>query len=176
MNPWINLILDVLMIAFVGAGLVQATRLIRQLAGLRQGRIDMERFVQEFNAAIARAEAGIKNLRQASRESGDDLEKLVEKAVLVRDELSFIVESADQIAGRLSENASQVMRPPEREAARAAEPKPAPVPSPTATKSPHEKPPNEKVTPFVRKTAELPFAAAASRAERELLQALEKLG
>lgn len=164
MSVWINLALDLLLIALVTVGLVQATRLIRHLAGLQQGRLEMERFVREFSATVTRAENGIKNLRQAARDSGDDLEKLVEKAVLVRDELHFIVESADQIAGRLSENASNVVRP----AAKAAEAKPSPAPASAPAQ-------NENVTPF-KKPVELPSAAAASRAERELLQALEKLG
>ena len=56
MNRWINLALDVILIALVTAGLVQATRLIRQLSGLQQGRIEMERFVREFNATVMRAE------------------------------------------------------------------------------------------------------------------------
>src|ERR1700752_5346920 len=102
MSEWIRSALDLVLIALVVAGLVQATRLIWHLAGLRQGRIDMERFVREFNATVIRAEAGIKGLRMAARDTGDDLEKLVEKAGMVRDELQYLVESGDQIAERLS--------------------------------------------------------------------------
>src|SRR5277367_2532641 len=92
---WIRSGLDLVLILFVGIGVVQATRLIRHLAGLRASREDMRRFVHDFNTTVLRAEAGIRNLKQAARESGDDLEKLVEKSSLVRDELQFIVESAD---------------------------------------------------------------------------------
>ena len=137
MSLWINLALDVLLIALVTAGLVQATRLMRHLAGLQQGRVEMERFVREFSSTVMRAESGITALRQAARDSGDDLEKLVEKALLVRDELHFIVESADQIAGRLSENASSVIRPAE---------KPAEQRPGSATGGSRQ---NENVTPFV---------------------------
>jgi hypothetical protein len=42
MTAWINLALDVVLIGLVTAGLVQAGRLIRHLAGLRQGRVEME--------------------------------------------------------------------------------------------------------------------------------------
>src|ERR1700744_3555071 len=108
MSEWIRSALDLLLIVMVGAGLVQASRLIGHLAGLRKSRVEMEQFVHEFNATVMRAEAGIKGLRNAARESGDDLEKLVEKAVLVRDELQFISESADQIADRISVSASNV--------------------------------------------------------------------
>ncbi len=110
MSEWIRSILDIVLIVIVGAGLVQAARLMKHLVELRQSRVDMERFVVDFSSTVTRAEAGIKGLRTAARESGDDLEKLVEKAILVRDELQFISESADQIADRLSVSATSVMR------------------------------------------------------------------
>jgi hypothetical protein len=160
MSAWINLILDCVLIGLVAAGLVQSMRLIHQLQGLRQGRNDMERFVREFNATVLRAEAGIKGLRQAARDSGDDLEKLIEKSTLLRDELQFIVESADQIASRLSQNASLAMRPAEKPAAKPAET--------VKTAAPAASP--ESVMSF--KKSDTP----ASRAEKELMQALEKLG
>ena len=156
MSEWVRTILDVVLIVMVGIGLVQAMRLIRHLAGLQQGRMDMERFVREFNATVMRAEAGIKNLRGAARESGDDLEKLVDKANMVRDELRYIVEAADQLADRLTTAASAATRPvevkngpkvvenPAASAAKPKEPEPAAPPPP-------------------------------SRAEKELLQALQKL-
>jgi len=150
------------LIGLVTAGLVQAVRLIRHLAGLRQGRMEMERFVHEFNSTVARAEAGIKGLRQAARESGDDLEKLVEKAVLMRDELQFIVASADQIANRLSQGAASAVRTSEKNADTRSETRPAP-----------EARTGEVVTPL---TAKKPHVPPSSRAEQELMQALEKLG
>jgi len=161
MNPWIGLGLDVTLIVLVGAGIVQAGRLIRQLADLRESRTDMDRFVREFNMTVMRAEAGIKGLRQAARDSGDDLEKLVENAVSIRDELQYIVESADQIASRLTSGA--VRAPSAAEKATGTNPPPAPA---------------EMITPFAAKNSPEPSSSGAppSRAEKELMQALEKLG
>jgi len=154
MSEWIRSSLDLILILIVGAGLVQASRLIAHLAGLRQGRADMERFVHEFNSTVMRAEAGIKGLRLAARESGDDLEKLVEKAVAVRDELQFMTESADQIAERLSRSASNAARPE------------------TKADIPH----TGSVASLAGKKAEVKDAQVpSSRAEKELLQALQKL-
>ncbi len=164
MNVWISLALDVILIGLVGAGLVQASRLLRQLAELRQSRVEMERFVQDFNATVMRAEAGIKGLRQTARDSGDDLENLLGKANSIREELQFIIESADQIASRLTQNASSAVRapeaPPEMRAEARVPAKPAMESSPAAAPLP------------ARKLS----AAAASRAEQELMQVLEKLG
>jgi len=155
MTQWIGLVLDVILIAVVGVGIFHILRLIVQLKDLRAGRVEMERFLREFNGAIMRAEAGIKSLRAAARESGDDLEKLVSKAVMVRDELNFIVESADGVAERLSVAASKVMH------------------DATAPDAPSASEPQAKIksTPAAAKTETPP----ASRAEKELLQALQKL-
>ncbi|MDR3448812.1 MAG: DUF6468 domain-containing protein [Alphaproteobacteria bacterium] len=162
MTAWIGIILDVILICAVGAGIVQAVRLIRQLRDLRASRADMDRFVRDFNGAVMRAEAGIKGLRAAARESGDDLEKLVEKALLIRDELNFIVESADGVAERLSVAATGVMRNERSSAPKAEEPKPAAAPSGSASAS---------TPPPAAKTD----APPTSRAEKELMQALKKL-
>jgi Domain of unknown function (DUF6468) len=176
MSEWIGLTLDVILILVVGVGIVQAMRLIAQLRDLRAGRTEMDRFVRDFNGAVMRAEAGIKSLRAAARESGDDLEKLVEKAVMVRDELHFIVESADGVAERLSVATSGVLQPeptsasaPKLQAAKPqtakAEPKKTSAAEPTAAKTTPSAP-----APFAP-----PETAPSSRAEKELLQALKKL-
>jgi hypothetical protein len=157
-TQWVGLILDVLLIAVVAAGIVQATRLIRQLRDLRASRAEMDRFVRDFNGAVSRAEAGIKALRAAARDSGDDLEKLVEKAVMVRDELNFIVESADGVAERLSVSASNVLHT-ERAA------------PPTAAKE-NKSAESSSHKPAGPANGE---AAPSSRAEKELLQALQKM-
>ena len=121
----------------------------------------MERFVREFSATVVRAEIGIKNLKQAARESGDDLEKLVEKALLVRDELGFLVDSADQVAERLSQSAAAAIRPDVK-----------PEAKPTATKSPAAEAPQMST---VRQPDNRELPVPSSRAEKELLQALQKL-
>ena len=159
MTEWIGLVLDVILIAVVGVGIAQAMRLIRHLRDLRAGRVEMERFVREFNTAVMRAEAGIKSLRAAARESGDDLEKLVDKAVMVRDELNFIVESADGVAERLSVVASGALHKGSAEAKPAMQPEPSVTVKPVAAKP----------------VAAAPETPPASRAEKELLQALQQL-
>ncbi len=159
MTEWIGLVFDLVLIVVVGIGVVQATRLIKQLRDLKAGRADMDRFVREFNGAVSRAEAGIKALRAAARESGDDLEKLVEKAVMVRDELNFIVESADGVADRLSVSASNVLH---------AERSTSPGKSVAETKQ-------SEATSSKPSSQTSTEAVPSSRAEKELLQALQKL-
>jgi len=158
MTQWIGLFLDLVLIGVVGTGVVQAVRLIRQLQDLRASRAEMERFVHEFNSAVTRAEAGIKGLRSVARESGDDLEKLIEKASLVRDELSFIIDSAEGVSERLARKTSTVMnteRAPDK---------------PPETAGVSELRPKKQAQPKVN--VDMP---AATKAEKELLQALKKM-
>lgn len=171
MTQWIGLLVDTLLIVVVAAGVVQAIRLIRQLQDLRSSRAEMEKFVRDFNGAVMRAEAGIKALRSAARESGDDLEKLVEKAVLVRDELNFIVESADGVADRLTATASKVIQtePESKEPAAATVSVLSQAKADLGGKERRAAKPVEKQVPNAT-------SRQVSRAEQELIQALKKLG
>jgi hypothetical protein len=169
MTEWIGLIVDSVLIVVVAAGVVQAIRLIRQLRDLRAGRIEMERFVRDFNGAVNRAEAGIKALRSAARDSGDDLEKLVEKALLVRDELNFIVESADGLAERLTSTASKVITDGPAKEAPAANVSVLSSAKGDGSEKERRSSSGKPVTPNAT-TREV------SRAEQELIQALKKLG
>jgi hypothetical protein len=163
----IQTLLDIVLIILVGAGLVQATRLLRHLMGLGQSRDEMARFVHEFGSTVTRAEAGIKNLRQAAREGGDDLERLIEKASAIRDELHFLVESADQIANRLGDTASHAVRTGEKPAEKSPPRQAAPAAAPVA---------EDKTAEDAAKKSAGAGGKPSSRAEKELLQALEKLG
>ena len=166
MTEWAGLVLDGVLIVVVGIGVVQATRLIAQLRNLRADRAEMERFVRDFNGAVMRAESGIKSLRAAARDSGDDLEKLVEKATMVRDELNFIVESADGVAERLSVSATKVLH------ADPASP-PKNPPEAVARGGPAAMPAAEMPAGVFQEAR--PEGPPASRAEKELLQALQRL-
>ncbi len=162
MTEWMALGLDIALILVVGAGVVQATRLIIQLRDLRASRAEMQRFVQDFNNAVTRAETGIKTLKSAARDSGDDLEKLVEKANMVRDELNFIIESADSMAEKLSTAATAAKKSSSEGAGAEKEPAEQRVPPKPTIISAKSAPKGERIT--------------ISRAEQELMQALKKMG
>lgn len=161
----VSVLLDLVLIGLLIAGIFYAVKLTRQLADMKASRADMERFVGEFNATVMRAEAGIRGLKNASRESGDDLERLIERGQNLRDELNFLTESADQIANRLSESASIAARAtsaapePTKQAetpkGKAQQPAPKPTPQPSSTESDY---------------------VPASAAERELMRVLKKIG
>ncbi len=168
MTEWLRISVDIILIVVIMFGIVQAMRLINHLRDLHKSRADMERFVRDFNGAVLRAESGIKGLRQAARESGDDLEHLVERAGMSRDELTFIVESADRLAERLSQAAAQIMHTD------------SPAPQRKSAPAPEMAKPVQKAATPASPTAPAKSPAAstadaASKAEQDLLQALQKL-
>jgi uncharacterized coiled-coil DUF342 family protein len=173
MPPLLTFALDVALILLLIAGIFYAIRLLQQLTGLRQSRAEMERFIVEFSATVGRAEAGIRGLKQAARSGGDDLEKLIERASQLRDELTYLVESADQAASRLTDAAAKTVK----ERAKTDEPvlnrsdeKPRPERREAAPKA--EK---TEATQKTQKSETPPSSAPSSGAERELLRALGKL-
>lgn len=168
---YLNLALDVVMIGLLVAAIKYAIRLTAQLADMRQGRLEMERFIGQFNATVSRAEAGILGLKNSARTCGDDLEQLIEKGQNLRDELNFLTESADMIANRLSNAASSGPQP-----SGVATAVKAPSVAPAAAKS--ETPAPKSTKPLVQEMKSVLASSnkTPSSAERELLRALEKLG
>lgn len=157
---YLGLFLDVLMMGLLGAGIYYAVKLSRHLAAMRASHAEMERFILDFNATVGRAEAGIKGLKTAARSSGDDLEKLIERAHSMRDELHFLIDSADQIANRLTAMGTFAARV--SGIGDQAQDKKQAAPAPKT-----EKPTSQTASPDT---------TATSAAERELLRVLSKLG
>lgn len=110
MNELLSLVMDAVLAGLLIVGIMYAVRLNRQLQNLRAGQSEMGRFVADFSATVMRAEAGIRGLKQAAREGGDELEHLITKASTLRDELQFLIDSADSIATRLSDTAASTAR------------------------------------------------------------------
>lgn len=168
----VGLILDVSIIALLVATIAFAVRLNRQLTTLRDSKAELEALVRGFAEATERAESGVESMKKLAQESGERLQKTVERAQAIRDELQFMVETADSLAGRL-EGAISGQR-----AAGPARPVASPGAPLTATRpeAPRAEPPRQAAAPAPQAaTAPGGNAEARSRAERELLQALENL-
>ncbi len=168
MNGFFSLALDLTLIGLLATAIYYAVGLSRQLGELRASRAEMEKFILDFNITVQRAEAGILGLKQAARSGGDDLEQLIDKARSLRDELHFLVESADQIASRLSDTAATATRRTQADATETRTTRPSAPATATVTPIKTELPASEKRLNL--------SPAASSAAERELLKVLEKLG
>ena len=173
MDDKFNLLLDVIIIVLLAATIVYAVILNSRLAQLRDNRDDLARLVAAFNDATARAESGIPKLRRAAEEAGQNLQDRVEKAQTLRDDLAFMIERADSMAGKL-ENSVRQAREEVRTPPAPAQPMPQVAPPARGSRvkavEPPPPPPKEVMEPVM---ADDPVEDERSEAERELLRALQ---
>lgn len=99
--PGLGLILDIVIIALLGATIFYAIRLSRHLDVFRSNRSDMERLIRELSMQITRAQEGVSSLDAAAKESGDELRDLVNKSRALSEELAMMNEAGNSLAGRL---------------------------------------------------------------------------
>jgi hypothetical protein len=176
MDDTLNLLLDGIIIVLLIPTIIYAVILNSRLAQLRDNRDDLARLVAAFNDATARAESGIPKLRQAAEDAGLALQERVEKAQTLRDDLAFMTERADTMAGRLETSVRQA-RDEVRPAAPPAEtPQVAPARAPRATAGrTAPRPPSVNPSPVEPADAAMQHSMddERSEAERELLRALQ---
>jgi hypothetical protein len=110
MTETIGLALDALVVVLLAATIVYAAILNRRLMRLRNHREELDAATRSFAEAAGRADAGIQGLRGAAEEAGRDLQGRVDRAAALRDELAFLCETAEAMAGRLEGAAGAVGR------------------------------------------------------------------
>ena len=145
----VELFINIIVICLLVPTIVFAVILNKRLEILRNSRTDLGRLIEAFNDATTRAESGIPKLKQAADSAGSLLRDQIQKAQILRDDLAFMIERADTLAGRL-ENTMNV----------------APKPSSFADKSFEQ--PQEKEPEFVSK-------APKARKKKPLLENPEDL-
>jgi hypothetical protein len=96
-----GMILDVVVILLLIPTIIYAIILNKRLNALRRSREELSKVVNSFNEATMRAEAGIPKLKKATTEANHTLKDRVEKAQTLRDDLAFMIERAEELAGRL---------------------------------------------------------------------------
>ena len=107
----VPLLLEALLAVLLAATVSYCYVLNRRLGALRATQAEMQALISEFNRATERAEAGIVLLRRASDEAGAGLQRRIDKAQTLADELGFIVETGDRLADRLTGQISAARRP-----------------------------------------------------------------
>lgn len=153
MNSVLPLVLDGLLVVLLLATIVYAMILNRKLNRLRGNHDEMEVFVDKLNVACARAEAATAGLRSAGENGKAVFRDAATKAEALRDELAFLVERADIVAGRLA-NASEGTTVVQPNAGAGARPDPSKKP---AAKRP--------AAPAVRRGPEPSRAGSSGRGE-----------
>lgn len=156
-----GLILDVLIVVLLCATVVYAAALNRRIVRLRDNRVELELAARAMADAAAKADAGIKGLKLTAGSVGAGIQADIEKARALRDELSFLVEAGEAMAGRLEAAASGIGRAAEKSRPQAAQSQPRAA-----------KPQPAKADPAAMRR---PPEARTDRAKRDLMKAIENL-
>lgn len=187
MTPNLSLLVDLVMVGLLVATIAYAIILNKQIVKLRDSRSELAELIRGLNEATAQADAGVKGMRRAAIDTGEQLQRAIDKAAALRDELTFMVETGEALADRLGATGGDRSRaapaaPAQRPAARQAVAppvRPAPA-SPlidetlvaaraeAARRDPSATPAASGEAPRPRDPQD-----TLSRAERELLQAIE---
>lgn len=96
-----SVFLDGAVIVLLVAVIFYAGRLSLYLRDFRAGRKDMDRLIRELSAGIGRADQAMAGLREAARDSGRDLQALINEASALSEELQMISEAGNNMARRL---------------------------------------------------------------------------
>lgn len=193
-----NLLVNILFAGLLGAGVYYAWRLQDTLKNFSRDRAEIEKATGNFSVAITRAEKAITELRATSRDLSLEIDQQMSRAQSLRDELSFLTDTADKIAARLTDVSTQAQsasKPSKAPLRPVAEEKP-PSPDPPATTAETIPVPawarraGSDAVVINKPSATTPKAEAVggpakekaekkdlprSQAERELMQALEKI-
>lgn len=191
-----QLILDLVVAGLLVATIVYAVRLNRRLAALREDRAQLQDMIKGLQKATGQAEEAVGGLRLSAADAGKTLHDAVERAQGLKADLIFITEKANVAADRL-EAALRAQRDAAPPAAvspppQAAEPRRRPrvemEPAAADAKGAQSRlasllkqadaaPPSRPAAPVAPapapEPAEAERPAPQSRAERDLLRALE---
>lgn len=171
----VEIVVAVLLVITLSISLV----LNRRLGNLRANQDEMRRLIGDFDKALTKARQGMGELKAASAAADTAHEERMKQAKTLRDELGFMVETADRLADRLAGEATSTRNlRQERAQERSQELGVARDGEMLAGRIVPSKP-QAPVTPFPAKKA--PVAGAKdfkieprSEAERELLMALRQ--
>jgi hypothetical protein len=106
MSVTLPLILDGLILVLLGGTIFFAARLSVHLKTFRSNRTQLEKLVSELAEQIAQADRAVAGMREAAREGGRDLQQRINEARALSEELQFMNETGNNLAGRLEKVAT----------------------------------------------------------------------
>lgn len=107
MSFGLSLMIDLAMLALLAATVYLAFRLNINLKRFKESRSEMEGLVNRLTANIDKAERAIQGMQNAARNAGRDLDEIISDAKVLSDELKFMNEAGDNLAGRLEKLADR---------------------------------------------------------------------
>jgi hypothetical protein len=101
--PGMQWVLEIVLMALLGATLFHAVRLERALGVLKRDRAVLEELVVGFNASTRQAEAGIERLRAAADGAGRQLAHQIVAGAALKDDLTLLSLRGERLADRLDD-------------------------------------------------------------------------
>ena len=98
MMEWL---LETMLVVLLAATLFHARRLERALGVLKRDRAALEELVASFNSSTSAAELGIERLRAAAEGAGRQVQRQIDAATGLKDDLIFLTERGERLADRL---------------------------------------------------------------------------
>jgi hypothetical protein len=89
------------------ATIAYAARLSLVLRRFKENRDILDRMIKDLNKNVSDAEQVIVKLRTTADTSGDDLQRVIDRAHTISDELSLMTEAGDSLANRLEKLADR---------------------------------------------------------------------
>lgn len=189
----VALFMDAVILAFLGGTIFYAMRLMKALDNFRSNRGEMQKLIKELSEHIDHAQIAINGMNEASKNSGEELQGVINDARRLSDELRQVNAAGEGMAQRLENLATD-----NRKAAQASTPGysgggiaaavareealSAPANPSSSMEKPYSEPPKDDEAPafFIQDREYNSDADAAggtqSLAEKELLEALRKRG
>ena len=93
--------LEVVLVALLGAALLQALRLERAIGAARRDRAEMEGLAQGLDDAARQAEGGVERLRATADAAGRAMTRQIEAAANLKDDLADLIGRGERLSGRL---------------------------------------------------------------------------
>ncbi len=103
----LSLALDVIVLVGLGVTIFYCMRLSRALNAFRAQRQEFNKMIVDLSVNIDKARDAIEGMKNASFESGEDLQKSITSARKLADELSLMNDSGNALANRLEKLAEK---------------------------------------------------------------------
>ncbi len=106
--PELSLVIDLAGVALLVAVIFYAVRLNRHLTALQKSKEELEQLLAGFVGATEVAEGAIDKVKEAATQNAGNLNELVKKAEILREDLNFMIDRgsrvADSLEGGISRN------------------------------------------------------------------------
>lgn len=103
----LGLVFDFVLLILLVATIAYAARLSLVLRRFKENRDILDRMIKDLNQNVSNAEQVIGKLQNTTETSGHDLQKVIDKAATISDELSLMTEAGDNLASRLEKLAER---------------------------------------------------------------------